>query len=174
MLSAMSISDVKLAALINLFKTRPIWGLIPVRIVFGSILFIHGATRLIEARQRSGALIEELPSEAAFVLVLLFAVTEFLGGALIIPGFLTRAAGFVLVVEMIVSITIERLPLGFSGSGLPFELLLFAVAGMLFLSGAGRFSIDRAIARRLLARAPNEKHEAYIVAETLHTRYWFE
>ncbi len=170
----MSISEVKLAALINLFKTRPIWGLIPVRIVFGSILFIHGATRLIEARQRSGAFIEELPSEAAFVLVLVFAVTEFIGGALMIPGFLTRVAGFLLVIEMIASITIERLPLGFAGSGLPFELLLFSVAGMFFLSGAGRFSADRAIAKRLLRRCPSEKHEAYIVAETLHTRYWFE
>lgn len=170
----MLITDAKQTALLNLFKTRPIWGIIPVRIVFGSILFIHGATRFIEARGRSGAFIEELPGEAAFVLVLLFAITEFIGGALIIPGFLTRAAGFVLVVEMIVSITIERLPLGFSGSGLPFELLLFAVAGMLFLSGAGRYSVDRAIARRLLAKCPNEKHEAYIVAETVHTRYWFE
>lgn len=159
----------KETALITLFKTRPIWGLIPVRIVFGSILLIHGAARLLEARQNSGAFIEELPGEAAFAFVLLFAIVEIVGGALIIPGLVTRFASFFLVLEMIVSITIEKLPLGWD-AGVGLELLMFATAGMLLLSGAGRFSLDRAIARRVLKRYPNVKHEAYVIAETIYTK----
>ena len=170
----MPISEKRLRVLIHFFKTRPMWGLIPIRIVFGSILFIHGATRLIEARHKTGAFIESLPGPASFAFVFGFALIEFVGGVLIIPGFLTRLAGGLLVIEMIISITIERLPFGFSGSGLSLELLLFAISGMLFLSGAGRFSVDRAIARRMLKVCPNVKHEAYVVAETIHTNFWLE
>lgn len=157
----------------TLFKTRPIWGFIPVRIAFGSILLMHGISRLLEARAPSSTFLADLPNEAAYGIVLAFAVVECVGGLLMIPGFLARFAGFLLVIEMIASITIERLPLGFEEVGLPFELLLFAVAGMFLISGAGRMSFDRAIARRLLCRCPDEKHEAYIVAETIYTR-WYE
>ncbi|MBI2485194.1 DoxX family protein [Candidatus Uhrbacteria bacterium] len=169
----MVISERRLHVLMTLFKTRPVWGFIPLRIVFGSLLLVHGASRLIAVRQASGTFLADLPSETAYGIVLGFAVIEFVGGVLMIPGFLTRLAGFLLVIEMIVSITIERLPLGFEEIGLSFELLLFAVAGMFLISGAGRFSVDRAIAKRLLCHCPDEKHEAYIVAETIYTR-WFE
>ena len=169
--NARTMSTRKQKRLLTLFCTRPIWGLIPVRIAFGTIIALHGAKRLIEARQSTGAFIELIPSEAAFIIILLFAIVEFIAALMIIPGFLTRVAGFLLVVELAVSIIVERLPLGFGN--LQFELLLFVVANMLFMSGAGRYSVDRGIARKLLKKYPSQKHEAYTIAETPYCK-WYE
>jgi len=77
------------------------------------------------------------------------------------------------MVEMIFSIFSERIPLGFEGN-VGMELMLFAVASMLFFSGAGRFSVDRHIARRFLQKHPSKKWECYCIAETPHCEHWYE
>lgn len=158
---------------IQLFVTRPMWGLIPLRIAFGTILLLDGAGRLIHMRGEVGSFIEELPGPAAFVILIVFSILQFFGGALIIPGFLSRVVGFVIVIELILSIFLERIPLGFQGN-IRMELMMLAVAAMLTFSGGGRFSVDRGIARRLLKDAPSKKWEHYLIAETPYCEKWYE
>lgn len=156
-----------------MFVTRPMWGLIPVRIAFGTILLLDGAQRLIRMRGEVGSFIEELPGETAFLILLVFSLLQFVGGVLIIPGLFSRAVGFVIVIELILSIFLERIPLGFAGN-IRMELMMLAVAAMIMFSGGGRFSVDRGIARRLLKRAPSKKWEHYLIAETPYCEKWYE
>ncbi|MEK7665678.1 MAG: DoxX family protein [Patescibacteria group bacterium] len=153
--------------------TRPMWGLIPLRIAFGTILLLDGAQRLILMRGEAGSFIEELPGPTAVAILIVFSVLQFVGGALIIPGFLSRIVGFVIMIELILSIFFERIPLGFMGN-IRMELIMLAVATMMMFSGAGRFSIDRLIARRLLKCAPSKKWEHYMIAETPYCDKWYE
>lgn len=159
--------------LLSIFVTRPMWGMISARITLGSMLLLHGASRLLIMRASPGTLLQELPGPISFAVLLLFSMVELLGGALIIPGFLSRLAGLMIVVEMAVSIFSERIPLGFSGD-IRLEILIFAVATMIFFSGAGRYSVDRWIARRLLKKYPNKKWEHYCIAETPYCEHWYE
>jgi len=167
------VTEKKARAWIQLFVTRPMWGLIPLRIAFGTILFIDAAQRLIHMHGAAGSFIEELPGPAAFVILLVFSILQFFGGVLIIPGFLSRMVGFVMVIELILSIFLERIPLGFHGN-IRMELIMFAVSTMIFFSGGGRFSVDRWIARRLLKHAPSKKWEHYLIAETPYCEKWYE
>ncbi|MEK7105221.1 MAG: DoxX family protein [Patescibacteria group bacterium] len=159
--------------LFSLFVTRPAWGMIPARIMFGTILFLHGLQRLLMIRADAGTFLGELPGAAAFVILLMFSIVELLGGALIIPGFLSRIVGFTVIIEMIFSIFTERIPVGFVGD-VRLEMLLFSIAAMILFSGPGRFSVDRWIARKLLAKYPSKKWEHYVIAETPHCEHWYE
>ncbi len=159
--------------LLSIFVTRPMWGMLPARITLGTLLLLHGASRLFMMRVHPGTFLEILPGPVAFIILLAFSFVELLGGALIIPGFLTRLSGFMLLVEMASSIFSERIPIGFSGD-VRLEILIFSMAAMLFFSGAGRYSVDRWIARNLLKKYPNKKWEHYCIAETPYCEHWYE
>ena len=79
-----------------LFVTRPMWGMIPARITVGTMLLLHGAGRLLVMRASPGTFLHDLPGPIAAIILIIFSVVELLGGALIIPGFLTRLAGFMI------------------------------------------------------------------------------
>lgn len=142
----------KETVLITLFKTRPIWGLIPVRLAFGLICLSHGFMYLSVEGQLGWAFIN-------------LAI-----GALVVVGLLIRVIGLLLAVELVISIVIGMFSYDREFFDLQFELLFLSASLLLFLSGAGRFSVDRAIARRLLKRSPDVKHEAYVIAETIYTK----
>ena len=159
--------------LLSIFVTRPMWGMIPARIALGTMLLLHGVGRLLIMHTDPGTILHGLPGPLAFVVLLFFSLVEMLGGALIIPGFLSRFAGMAIIVEMTASIFSERIPLGFSGD-VRLEVLIFAMASMMLFSGAGRFSVDRWIARKLLEKYPNKKWEHYCIAETPYCDHWYE
>lgn len=159
--------------ILPLFVTRPIWGIIPARIAVGTILVLHGLGRLMAMQANPGTFLHELPGPVAIVILVFFSILELLGGALIIPGFLSRLASFTIIVEMALSIFTERIPLGFQGE-VRLELLIFAMSTMIFFSGSGRYSVDRWIARRMLKKYPNKKWEHYCIAETPYCDRWYE
>lgn len=156
---------------LTLTATRPMWGMIPLRIVFGTMLVLEGLSRYLLIRQDPATWLSALPGEMAVAIVIAFGVIEIVGGILIIPGFLSRFIGFFIVLEMSLTIALERIPLDFSYS-LQTQVLLLAMASMIMFSGAGRYSIDRYIARRLLKRIPSLKKELYTIAETPYTKWW--
>jgi putative oxidoreductase len=68
------------------------------------------------------------------------ALLEFFGGIALLVGFLTRLIALGLVFDMLTAILLVQLKKGFSGYELEFLLLGSSLA--LFLTGAGRFSVD--------------------------------
>ena len=84
-----------------------------------------------------------LPASLALPIGLL----EVLGGVVLLLGLLTRIASILLMVEMIGSTIVAKLPKGFVG-GYELDLLLMALTISLILTGPGRLSIEWNILRR--------------------------
>jgi putative oxidoreductase len=74
---------------------------------------------------------------------------EVVGGIALIMGILTRIASILLMIEMIGSTIVAKLPKGFVG-GYELDLLLMALSISLILTGPGRLSIEWNILKREL------------------------
>ena len=80
---------------------------------------------------------------------------EFFGGIALVVGFLTRLLGAAFALDMLGAILLVQLKKGFSGYELEFLLLGASVA--LFLTGAGRFSVDAFLADRGGPSVPEDR-----------------
>lgn len=125
-------------------------GLLVLRIVVGAIFAAHGAQKIFEftlpgtigSFEGMGV---PLPEIAAPVVAFL----ELIGGILLIVGFLTRPVAILLAIDMLVALVLVHLPAGLwvGDGGYEFVAVLGAVALALVFTGAGRFSLDRALLR---------------------------
>lgn len=157
-------------AMLTLLATRPMWGMIPLRIIFGVSLILSGLSRFTLVRQTSDTLLAELPIEYGLGITIFFSVIEILAGLLAISGLFSRAVGTIVIFEMSLAIFLERVIVDFRD--LQTQVLLFAIASILFFSGGGRYSIDQYLAKKLLKKHPNKKKELYLLAETPYAKWW--
>ena len=90
---------------------------------------------------------EQLGINPAKPMAILAGLAEFVGGILVIAGFLTPLAALALIVVMIVAIVKVHLENGFfaASGGYEFNLVLIAVAVALLLAGSGAYGIDAAL-----------------------------
>jgi uncharacterized membrane protein YphA (DoxX/SURF4 family) len=158
-------------AWLTVTRTRPAWGMIPVRILFGVTLILEGVSRFTFVRHNRDSLLAQLPHEWQLPVVVAFSVIEIVGGAMAIPGIMTRFVGMAILVEMFLAIMFERIPLAFSHD-LQTQILLVGIASLLTFSGPGRYSIDGLIARKILKKHPSDKWNIYVYAETPLTKWW--
>jgi putative oxidoreductase len=121
------------------------YGPFPLRILAGIAFIVHGIPKLsnIAGTEHFFSNMIGLPASLALPIGLL----EVVGGIALLIGLLTRIASFLLIIEMIGSTTIAKLPKGFVG-GYELDLLLMAVAVSLLLTGPGRLSIEWNILHR--------------------------
>ncbi|MDA0207832.1 MAG: DoxX family membrane protein [bacterium] len=157
-------------ALLTLLATRPMWGMIPLRIIFGVSLILSGLSRFTFVRQTSDTILAELPGEFALGLIIFFSVVEIIAGLLSVSGLFARAVGTIVLIEMSVAIFLERVIIDFRD--LQTQVLLVAIASILFFSGGGRYSLDQIFAKKLLKKHPNKKKELYLLAETPYAKWW--
>jgi putative oxidoreductase len=117
------------------------------RIVAGFLFTAHGTQKLFNYPAGSGAV--ELFSLMGFAGLL-----EFVGGALLMVGLLTRTTGFILSGLMAAAYFMAHAPAGFLPLVNKGELaVLYSFLFLFFtFAGPGRFSLDGLIARRHFAR----------------------
>lgn len=120
------------------------WGFLPLRIVVAVVFLMHGGQKVLYFGVSGVA---DMLTKLGFPLAVFFAVVlmtiEVAGGLAILFGFLTRAAGLILAVEMAIAIYVARLGGGFfTPYGFEFEMTLMGACLTFAAVGAGGVSID--------------------------------
>lgn len=121
-----------------------------------SIIFIaHGAQKLFGAfggygLEGTGQWMASIGLEPGYTLAFLAGSAEFFGGIALLVGLLTRPAAVVLAITMLVAILSVHISNGLfmANNGYEYALALLAASVSLMFSGAGKLSIDTAIAAR--------------------------
>jgi putative oxidoreductase len=126
--------------------------LLVLRLVLGGVFVAHGAQKLFGSFGGPGiegtaGFHEQLGIKPAKPMAILAGLAEFVGGILMIAGFLAPLAALALIVVMIVAILKVHLRHGFfaASGGYEFNLVLIAVAVALLLAGSGAYGIDAAL-----------------------------
>ncbi len=125
------------------------YGLLLIRVVLGIVMVAHGAQKLFSfgyagIAQGFGQTGIPLPQVSAAIII----AVEFLGGLLMIAGFLTRYVAAAFGFAMIVAALKVHLPNGFFlPAGYEFVLALAAMAFGLALTGPGIYSADAKLRR---------------------------
>jgi putative oxidoreductase len=142
----------------KLFATDDSAAIAILRLMLGVVFFAHGAQKMLGwfgGNGFSGTMnfftaSMHIPAPFAFLAI----SAEFFGGLGLLLGFLTRIAAFGIAVNMLVAIAAVHGANGFfmnwtgsqKGEGFEYHLLVLAITAFLMVSGAGAYSIDRAIA----------------------------
>ena len=130
---------------------RP-YGPAALRLCVGAVFLAHGAQKLFGAWNGPGlagttAFFTSLGLPYAYPLAILVAITELVGGALLILGGLTRWVALALAIDMGVAVWKVHYLNGFflnspRGQGVEFALVLTGALLCLMLTGPGAFSWD--------------------------------
>jgi len=122
------------------------------RLILGVIFIGHGWGKLFGEGNPAGfaGWLGSMGLEPSYLLAVAAGLAETLGGALLIAGLFTRAAASSLVVVMLVAIGFVHLDAGMFGKGgYEFQLLLLAGVISLLIQGAGKYSADEIIYKKL-------------------------
>lgn len=125
------------------------------RIPVGIIFVAHGAQKLFgwfggHGLDGTGQFFGSVGLNPGYLMALLAGLAEFVGGLALVAGLLVRPAAAALAFAMLIAIFAVHWSKGFfaASGGYEYALALFAASLSLLFSGAGRFSVDRAIGER--------------------------
>jgi len=143
------------------FQTDEAWSSLILRVTLGFVMLPHGAQKLLGwfggfgFAGTIGFFTEQMhiPAVIAFLIIM----GESFGALGLITGFLTRFSAFGVFCIMLGAIATVHWPNGFfmnwfgkqAGEGFEYHLLVIGMALALIISGAGRWSVDGAIAKKL-------------------------
>ena len=116
-------------------------GLFVLRLTLGAIMIAHGWQKIVTHLHPFMGILGHLgiPAWMAYLVV----AAEFVGGVLVVLGFLTRFAAFAILIDMLVAIFRVHLHNGLTGQGgFEFPLACAAISFALIFFGAGPISID--------------------------------
>lgn len=123
----------------------PEWGAIPLRLALGLVFMAHGWAKLTgPLGTPEGFNIDTWGWPYPVFWAWVVALVETFGGLLVIVGLMTRLAAFLMACVMAVAILKLKSDLGLVG-GFEFDFVLLMMALALFVTGAGRLSVDRDI-----------------------------
>jgi putative oxidoreductase len=139
-----------------LFNTNAGYAALALRIPAGLILAAHGAQKLFgwfggHGLEGTAQWLASIGLEPGYLMALLAGSAEFFGGLALVLGLLTRPAALVSAVTMLVAIFAVHIDNGLfmSNNGYEYALALFAITLALAIQGAGRFSLDTLLLKRL-------------------------
>ena len=135
------------------------FGTLALRIPIGIIFVAHGAQKLFGAfggygLDGTGQFMASMGLTPGYLMALLAGSAEFFGGLALLFGVLVRPAAAALAFAMLVAIFSVHIDKGLfvDKNGYEYALALLAASVALLISGAGRLSLDSAIAARSAAR----------------------
>jgi putative oxidoreductase len=147
-----------------LFRTADDLSLLLLRLTLGVVMWPHGAQKLLGwyggfgFSGTMGFFTEKMG--LPWIVALLIIIGESFGSLGLIVGFLTRVAAFGILLIMLGAIYLVHWPNGFfmnwsgkqAGEGYEYHLLAAGISLVVLLYGAGRWSVDRVIDKRVARR----------------------
>jgi putative oxidoreductase len=114
-------------------------GLLVLRVVLGVIMIAHGYHKVFGGLSKHAAFVHSLgvPAWLGYV----SALTEFIGGILLVGGLLTPIVAIAVCINMVVAVVKVHLHQGLVG-GYEYPLALAAIAFSLIFFGPGAVSLD--------------------------------
>jgi len=142
--------------LINrVLSTNAGWAPLALRIPVGIILIAHGGQKLFGlfggyGLEGTGHWMDSVGIHPGYLMALLAGSAEFFGGLALLFGLLVRPAAAAVAFTMLVAIFSVHIGKGLfmANNGYEYALALLAVTVALLMSGAGRLSVDEALATR--------------------------
>ncbi len=139
----------------RLIETAPTWVTVPLRLVLGVSFIGHGAQKVFGAFGGPGwAKFTSFPTpfpfmRPAWLWMGAAALSELLGGVLVLLGLLTRVGAFFILCTMLTAMLGVHLKGGFFlPAGVEYTLVLSGVCLALLIAGGGAASVDRVLGRR--------------------------
>jgi putative oxidoreductase len=145
----------------TLFQTDEAWSSLILRVMLGIVVFPHGAQKLLGwfggfgFAGTMGMFTDKmhLPAVIAFLII----IGESFGSLGLILGFLTRVTAASYALIMLGAIAMVHWPNGFfmnwfgkqAGEGFEYHLLVIGMSLALLLTGAGKWSVDGVISKKL-------------------------
>ena len=137
----------------KLIATTPNWVTVPIRLALGAVMIGHGAQKVLGSFGGPG--FEKFVSGStpfAFMKPTWFwlgaaAVSELVGGLLIVIGLLTRVGAFFVACTMLTAIVGVHWGFFFAPRGFEYPLSLLGMAFALLIAGGGMASVDLALSR---------------------------
>ena len=133
-------------------NTWPVWFTLPIRFALGGIMFAHGAQKVLGTFGGPGfnTVINNPNTPFSFMRPAWLwwgaaALSEFVGGILIVLGLLTRVGAFFVACTMITAVVGVHWPAFFAPTGIEYPLALLAMSFSLLISGGGMASFDMAL-----------------------------
>lgn len=144
-------------------STRPVlvaqptaadYGLLIIRLVLAAVFIFHGSQKVFGAFGGPGmqgftSMLESMKVPMPQVSAWVSALTELVGGAIMLIGTGARLAGILMCINMIVAIALVHYK-AFSAqhNGMEYPLTLGCVCLGIALTGPGRITLDRMLSRR--------------------------
>ncbi|MBX0301118.1 DoxX family protein [Cryobacterium sp. 1639] len=137
------------------WPASPSLALLVLRLAVGAVFIAHGAQKVfVYGFAGTSGSFADMGVPLAEVAGPVVALLELIGGVLLVLGLGTRIAAAALAVDMLVATLLVHLTAGIfvAEGGYELTLVLGATAVALVLAGAGRYSVDAALAQRRTAR----------------------
>ena|SRR5436853_3312146 len=138
----------------RLTSTFPTWATVPLRLALGTVFVGHGSQKVLGSFKGPGfAKFTAYPApfpfmRPAWLWMGAAAVSELIGGILVLLGLFTRVGAFLITCVMITAIVGVHWPAFFAPAGMELAMAMLGMALALLIAGGGQASIDRLISRR--------------------------
>lgn len=137
----------------KIIATSPSWVTIPIRLALGAVMIGHGAQKVLGSFGGSG--FETFISgttpfgfmKPTWLWLGAAALSELVGGLLIVLGLLTRVGAFFVACTMLTAVSGVHWGAFFAPRGFEYPLALLGMALALVISGGGLASVDLAMSR---------------------------
>src|SRR5256885_3272897 len=138
----------------KLMATAPAWMPVPIRLALGALFAAHGAQKVLGSFNGPGLTkFTSFPApfpfmRPAWLWMGAAAVSELIGGVLVLLGLFTRVGAFLITCVMLVAIFGVLWPRFFAPEGMELAVAFLAMALALLIAGGGQASVDRMIGGR--------------------------
>ena len=127
----------------NTFASLPPYGALLLRLALGGIMIYHGYGKVVPDGAMDHYAHYIVSLGMPYWLGYVSALTEFVGGILLLFGLLTRPVAALITIDMLVALLRVSIHHGFDDCELP--ILLIAIAVSLICCGGGAYALDRKI-----------------------------